>query len=51
MMRDRLTVVLIAAAILAADQVTKALLVGWLPLHGRYEVIGGLLTINNRCIF
>ncbi len=46
-MRDRLTVLLIAAAILAADQVTKVLLVGWLPLHARYEVIGGLLTINH----
>jgi signal peptidase II len=47
MMRDRLTVLLIAAAVLAADQVTKALLVGWLPLHGRYDVIDGLLAINH----
>lgn len=46
-MRDRLTVVLIAAGILAADQVTKALLVGWLPLHGRYEVVENFLTINH----
>jgi len=46
-MRDRLTVLLIAAAILAADQVTKALLVGWLPLHARYDVFEGLLTINH----
>ena len=46
-MRDRLTVLLIAMAILATDQVTKALLVGWLPLHARYDVIDGLLTINH----
>ena len=46
-MRDRLTVLLIAAAILATDQVTKVLLVGWLPLHARYEVVEGLLTINH----
>ena len=46
-MRDKLTVLLIAAVVLAADQVTKALLVGWLPLHARYEVVEGLLTINH----
>jgi signal peptidase II len=47
MMRDRLTVILIAAAVLAADQVTKALLVVWLPLHARYEVVENLFTINH----
>lgn len=46
-MRDRLTVLLIAAGVLVADQVVKALLVGWLPLHGRYDLIEGLLAINH----
>jgi signal peptidase II len=47
MMRDRFTVLLIAAGVLVADQVTKVMLVDWLPLHARYEVIDGLFTINH----
>ena len=46
-MRDRFTVLLVAVAVLMADQASKAMLVNWLPLHGRYEVIDGLFSINH----
>ena len=47
MMRDRIRVLLIAAAVLVADQITKWMVVAWIPFQSRIEIVDNFLALNH----
>ena len=46
-MRDRIWVLFIAAAVLVADQITKGMVVAWIPFQARIEIVDNFLALNH----
>jgi len=46
-MRDRIWVLVIAAGVLLADQITKWTVVAWIPVQSRIEIVEGFLALNH----
>ena len=46
-MRDRIWVLFIAAAVLVADQITKGMVVAWIPFQSRIEIVDNFLALNH----
>ena len=46
-MRDRARVVLIAVAVLALDQITKLMVITWIPFQARIPLIDDLLALTH----
>ena len=46
-MRDRIWVLLIAAAVLVADQITKWMVVAWIPFRSRIDIVDNFLALNH----
>ncbi len=46
-MRDRIRVLFIASAVLVADQITKWMVVAWIPFQSRIEIVDNFLALNH----
>ena len=46
-MHDRIRVLVIAAVVVMADQITKWMVVAWIPVQSRIEILDGYLALNH----
>ena len=46
-MRDRAWVLTIAAVVIALDQITKLMVIRWMPLHSNTPIIDGFLSLTH----